>query len=74
MTKKQSKILVQASPLKSKQSDNFCNATRQVQSSEYNPRSVYDSLNLKPVQELRTVPDCNVRMTKPRFILLCARP
>ena len=41
---------------------------------KYNPCSAYDSLNLKPVQELSTVPDCGVRMTKPRFILWCAQP
>ena len=31
MAKKRSKILVQALPLKSMQSDNFCNAVRQEQ-------------------------------------------
>ena len=33
---------------------------------KYSPQSAYDSLNLKPVQELSTVPDCGVRMKKPR--------
>ena len=70
MAKKRSKISVQALPLKSMQSDNFRSTARQV---GYNPCSAYDSLNLKPVQELSTVPDCSVRMTKPLFILQCAR-
>ena len=54
MAKKRSKILVQALPLKSMQSDNFRHAARQVLSSWYNPCSAYNSLNLKPVQELST--------------------
>ena len=45
-----------------------CKATIFVMPQDkYNPRSAYDSLNLKPVQELSTVPDCGVRMTKPRL-------
>ena len=40
---------------------------------KYIPRSAYNSLNLKPIQELSTVLDRGVRTTKPRFILQCAQ-